>query len=454
MPPAADDALQHELAAAEAAVAFDRGMYDEAVSLLTRAIEAIPRQGPAGAVAGPASTEAVAAKLRGRLLSNRSAAYLELGRASEAEADAAAAVILGPAWYRPHLRLALALLSQRGRQSEAVDVLGRALLGCSTTPSERAELQAAYDSAAEAAAGREAKRRKSEAGRAGAGAEADAPAPPLAVLVLCGFLGTGKTTLVRHVLEALAGSGQGCSRVGLIINDLAELNVDADLRLLLAAPALLSSPGPGPGPGPQRPFGGDSLPHTVELSNGCIWCGGTKADRCLFWQRGGGEGRGGGGRGGGGVEEREARQSVCVCLCVCGGGRGRGRGAWGRAGGGEGGDRRRPGLQYSAALCRTPRGQLAPLPHAPRQPGRNRSVAHSTSVVDVAHRLPPLSLVLPSPPAPGQLPMPCVHANNDPPAHGPPPPAPRPPSLPRPPAATCRASCTRHCCSCASGSRR
>ena len=75
------------------------------------------------------------------------------------------------------------------------------------------------------------------------------------ITLLSGFLGAGKTTLLKHLLENKAGL-----KVGLLVNDVAEINIDA---------ALVS-----------KKTGGAAAPDdTVELQNGCACC--TAAEEFL-----------------------------------------------------------------------------------------------------------------------------------------------------------------------------
>ena len=82
---------------------------------------------------------------------------------------------------------------------------------------------------------------------------------PTPITLLSGFLGAGKTSLLQHTLAE-----RGDAKIGVIVNDLSTVNVDA--KLLRTAGD--DGAGVGAAAAPAADLGDDA----VELGGGCICC--------------------------------------------------------------------------------------------------------------------------------------------------------------------------------------
>lgn len=88
-------------------------------------------------------------------------------------------------------------------------------------------------------------------------------AAKIPVTVITGFLGSGKTTLIRHLLQ----NNQG-RRIAVLVNEFGELGIDGEL--LRSCQVC-----PDEAEGEQLRASGkeqDRLPDIVELTNGCLCC--------------------------------------------------------------------------------------------------------------------------------------------------------------------------------------
>ncbi|HEY9749682.1 MAG TPA: cobalamin biosynthesis protein CobW [Allocoleopsis sp.] len=84
-------------------------------------------------------------------------------------------------------------------------------------------------------------------------------AAKIPVTVITGFLGSGKTTLIRHVLQ----NNQG-RRIAVLVNEFGELGIDGDLlRSCQVCPDES---------GEEQAVSAANAPNIVELTNGCLCC--------------------------------------------------------------------------------------------------------------------------------------------------------------------------------------
>ncbi len=84
------------------------------------------------------------------------------------------------------------------------------------------------------------------------------------IVILGGFLGAGKTTALKRLLENTEGI-----KVGTVVNDVASVNIDAKL---LSNPINIGGGAGSSGEGGKSgPVGKGNVGGTVELQNGCAW---------------------------------------------------------------------------------------------------------------------------------------------------------------------------------------
>eukprot|EP00884_Botryococcus_braunii_P011986 jgi/Botrbrau1/20789/Bobra.0156s0019.1 len=229
---------------------FSQGEYQAAHELYNRALElAYSMDNSEGDITNTKSI----------LLSNRAAVLTQLQRYHDALTDANAAIHLRPTWDKGFFRRAVALFGigkyadafgavEKGLQlnPESRDLLEAQDLIKSVLMKQRTKSQRVPDDA-NGHQGNE---------QAATGILLDAILQKLKdaglkrqlpVMVVSGFLGSGKSSLLTHIL-----SNQQGLKVAVIVNDMAEVNIDVELVR----------------------GSGSSHPKTdvVELTNGCICC--------------------------------------------------------------------------------------------------------------------------------------------------------------------------------------
>ncbi len=93
-------------------------------------------------------------------------------------------------------------------------------------------------------------------------------AAKIPVTIITGFLGSGKTTLIRHLLQ----NNQG-RRIAVLVNEFGELGIDGDLLRSQSVPAASCQVCDEETPDTQMTNATETAqPQIVELTNGCVCC--------------------------------------------------------------------------------------------------------------------------------------------------------------------------------------